>query len=161
MTSQTFLSEHFSLEEAIISQTADRNGLDNTPSLEMITTMSKTAVRLEKVRSILAKPLNINSWYRALLVNRAVGSKDTSQHMKGEAVDFISPEFGSPLLICQELLKYKELVRWDQLILEHTWVHISWASVPNAVQRGQVLSLLATGQYATGLTDNLGKAYQI
>ena len=103
------------------------------------------------------KPINITSWIRVPELNLAIGSKPGSQHEKGEAVDFICPQFGSPLDICIALIKCKDLIGFDQLILEHTWVHISWNSTPNSVQRGQVLSLLSGGKYAVGLTDLNGK----
>ena len=154
------LSEHFTLEEATISQTASRLGIDNSsPDPQTITTASRTAVRLETVRVLLNNPINVDSWIRCLELNRALGSKDTSQHIKGEAVDFICPQFGTPLDICKKLIESKVNVNFDQLILEHTWVHISWNSTPNAVQRGEVLSLLATGGYAIGLTDKEGNQY--
>ena len=153
------LSEHFTLDEATMSETASRKGIDNShPAPEIITTASKTAVKMEKVRLILGAPITINSWIRCLDLNRALGSKDSSQHVLGEAVDFISPHFGSPLDVCKCLIDNKWAVNFDQLILEHTWVHISWNSTPNAVQRNQVLSLLSGGHYATGLTDMNGNA---
>ena len=111
---------------------------------------------MEKVRLILGESITINSWIRCLALNRALGSRDTSQHILGEAVDFISPHHGDPLRVCKTLLDHKEIVGWDQLILEHTWVHISWNSIPNARQRGQVLSLLSDGSYSRGLTDSKG-----
>jgi len=152
------LSDHFSLEEATASKTADEAGIDNsTPSDEIISAATRTALKLEKVRVLLGSlPLTVNSWIRCLDLNRALGSKDTSQHLKGEAVDFVCPAFGSPTEICQKLVANITLVNFDQLILEHTWVHISWNSTPNAQQRGEVLSLLSTGGYATGLTDKEG-----
>ena len=153
----TQLSDHFTLEEAVNSQTASRLGIDNSsPSDGVIAAATKTAVKMEKVRLILGTPINVDSWIRCIELNRALGSKDTSQHIKGEAVDFIAPEFGTPLDICNKLIANKELVGWDQLILEHTWVHISWNSIPDSTQRGEVISLLATGGYALGLTDPQG-----
>lgn len=155
----TQLSEHFTLAEATLSQEAARKGIDNSnPAPEIITNASKTAVRLEKVRAFLGFPISVNSWIRCLELNRALDSKDTSQHISGEAVDFICPGFGTPTDICKFLVKNKDIIRWDQLILEHTWVHISWNSVPGSVQRGEVLSLLQGGGYATGLTDKFGKS---
>ena len=153
------LSEHFTLEEATLSQEASRRDIDNShPAPEIITTASRTAVKLEKVRLILGAPISVNSWIRCPALNEAIGSKPTSQHILGEAVDFICPTFGSPLDICKAIIANKLLVNFDQLILEHTWVHISWASTPNAVQRGQVLSLISGGHYAPGLTDISGKS---
>lgn len=153
------LSTHFTLEEATLSQEASRRGIDNSnPTPEIITTASKTAVKMEKVRVVLGdKSIGVNSWIRCLELNRALGSKDDSQHVLGEAVDFTCNLYGSPLMVCKKLIEEKVLVNFDQLILEHTWVHVSWKSIPNAVQRGQVLSLLSTGGYANGLTDKSGK----
>ena len=158
MTEPIHLSEHFTLDEAIESQTAARLGIDNKPTdLNIITAASKTAVKMEKVRVILgSKPITISSWIRVLELNRAIGSGDGSQHVKGEAVDFICPTFGTPLDICKAIVENKTLIGFDQLILEHTWVHISWNSIPSGEQRGQVLSLLETGKYALGLTDKKG-----
>ena len=113
---------------------------------------------MEKVRAFLGKPISVSSWYRCLQLNREIGSKDTSQHTKAEAVDFICPAFGTPTDICKLLVANKDLIRFDQLILEHTWVHISWNSVPGSQQRGQVLSLLKDKTYAVGLTDKNGVA---
>lgn len=157
-----YLSEHFTLDEATESQTAARLGIDNTPTPEVRTAASKTAVKMEKVRVVLGNsPIKISSWIRVPELNDAIGSHRGSQHIKGEAVDFICPAYGSPFEVCKQLLKYKDVIGWDQLILEHTWVHISWKSTPNSVQRGQVLSLLSDKSYAAGLTDKSGKPYQL
>lgn len=154
------LSEHFTLAEAVTSDSAARRGIDNSnPSQAVIDTAVKTATKLEKVRALLGRPIHINSWIRCPELNTALGSKLTSQHLTGEAVDFISPFYGSPLQICQAIIANKELIRWDQLILEHTWVHISWKATPNAPQRGEVLSLTAAGKYVPGLTDRTGISY--
>jgi len=151
------LSAHFTLEEATISGTASRLGIDNSsPSPQVITAASRTAVWMEQVRDILHNPIIVNSWIRCPQLNRALGSKDSSQHILGEAVDFICPKFGTPAAICHELLSSG--IEFDQLILEHTWVHISWNSIPGARQRKQVLSLLSNGSYTSGLTDSKGFA---
>lgn len=112
---------------------------------------------MERVRAILNSPIHVDSWYRCLQLNRALKSKDTSQHLKGEAVDFICPEFGSPFEICVKILHYPELIIFDQLILEHTWVHISFNADPTTQPRKQVLSLLQDGGYSLGLTDPNGR----
>lgn len=155
----THLSQHFTLAEATNSQTAARLGIDNSsPPPEILTAASKTAVKMEKVRLVLnSNAIHISSWIRCLELNRALKSSDSSQHVKGEAVDFICPTYGSPLQVCKEIIKNVDLINFDQLILEHTWVHISWKSTPNSQQRNQVLSLLTGGKFATGLTDRSGK----
>lgn len=148
----TNLSEHFTLEEAVTTSHREINNSVTLPTL--ITTLSRCAVKLEKVRALIGLPLHINSWYRCLALNRAIGSKDTSDHLKGQAVDFICPQFGTPLEICKKLILNKEVIGFKQLILEHTWVHISWdLEIPGTIPKCQVLSLTTGGNYAEGLTD--------
>ena len=151
------LSDHFTLEEATESITADRYNYDNTPPSAVLDNMRTTAVRMEKVRSVLGdRPIKVTSWYRSRQVNVAAGSKATnSQHISGEAVDFKCYSYGSPYQICKILIANRDFIRFDQLILEHSWVHISFAILTRK-PRGQVISLLANGDYAPGLTDKMG-----
>ena len=150
----TMLTEHFSLEEA---STTSHRSLDNTIPPELEAAVKNTAKKMERVRALLDdKGIHINSWYRSPEVNAAVGGSKTSQHMKGEAVDFICPRFGTPLDIVKKLSNFPELLKYDQIILEHTWVHISFPSDPNAIPRNQVLTLLNNKHYAIGITDKLG-----
>lgn len=150
------LSPHFTLQEATFSSTAECFGIDNfCKDEEVIATAIFTAQQMELVRSALDdQPIHIDSWIRCLELNRKLGSKDTSQHIKGEAVDFICPHFGNPVDICRKLV-YRN-IPFDQLILEHTWVHISFSKNQ---RRGNILSLLENGDYATGLTDKKGFRY--
>lgn len=141
-----YLSDHFTLEEATISQHA-RLGLDNQPNAETFLVMRKTAIGMERVRALLGKPVHINSWYRCPQINALVGSSATSQHPKGQAVDFIAPAYGTPYEICKLLIDNADLVRFDQLIYEHTWIHISFNSTP----RNMVLTLMPNKQYQKGL----------
>jgi hypothetical protein len=74
---------------------------------------------------LLNKPVNISSGYRCLQVNRRLGSKDTSQHLKAEAVDFKCELFGSPKKVFDAIKASN--IQFDQLILEfNLWVHISF-----------------------------------
>lgn len=152
----TNLSDHFTLEEAVISQTASRQNIPNVPTVDIQIVMMKTARCLERIRALLQEPIIISSWYRSPALNHAVGGVPNSQHQTGEAVDFICPSFGTPADICKKIILYPELVSFDQLILEHTWIHISFSAVPTSPNRKQVLSLLQSGHYASGLTDNQG-----
>lgn len=159
LTQATQLAPHFTLEEACFSETATRLGIGNIPPDSVLPALRNTARSMEVVRTLLGAPILVNSWYRSLALNTALKSPRSSQHIKGEAVDFRAPVFGSPRKICEYLLTMETRVRWHQLILEHTWVHISWISIPGAHQSGQVLSLLSNGGYATGLTDSRGVAF--
>lgn len=138
------LSPHFDLAEFTTSQTASRLDLDNTPDADTIARLRLTAEALEDVRALLGKPMSISSGYRSPAVNHAVGSSDSSAHIKGWAVDFICPAFGSPLAICRVLAKSP--IEFDQLIEEGSWVHISF----DPRMRGEVLTMRG-GKYAKGL----------
>lgn len=154
MNNDTFLTEHFTWAEALRTDHRNiQNVIEEPASMENIL---RTAVKLEKVRAILGKPIIVNSWYRCRALNSLIGGAVNSDHIRGAAVDFISPQFGTPLEICKKLIEEKTLLGFKQLILEHTWVHISWELIPNTIPKLEVLSLLATGGYAKGLTDKQG-----
>lgn len=155
------LSRHFTLEEATHSQTAERLNIHNQPDPETLAVMIKTAEYMEMVRYKLGNPIIVSSWYRSAALDLALrGGKPAakrSQHQKGEAVDFICPKFGTPLQVIQRIISNKEWIPYDQLIYEHTWIHISFAINLPRPPRGEVLTLLETGGYAFGLTDRKGK----
>ena len=119
------LSKFFSLRELTFSKIAEDHGIDNTPTPAILETLKYTALQLDKVRELLNKPVNISSGYRCLQVNRRLGSKDTSQHLKAEAVDFKCELFGSPKKVFDKIRESD--IQFDQLILEfNSWVHISF-----------------------------------
>lgn len=124
------LSPHFTIEEAVHSQTAVRLGIDNTPAdIETLERIRQTAEQMELVRSLLRdEPITVSSWYRCLDLNTAVGSGPTSPHLLGLAVDFICPVFGSPLDIARHLASHSRgtPLRYDQIIAEGTWVHVGF-----------------------------------
>jgi zinc D-Ala-D-Ala carboxypeptidase len=120
------LSKHFSLEELIKSDTAVRLDIDNTPSEEVMDNLKFLAEKLEDVRVLLRNPMLVSSGYRSRTLNAHLGSRDTSSHVKGLAVDFISPSFGSPEAIVKAIVESD--IQYDQVILEfNRWVHLSFA----------------------------------
>jgi hypothetical protein len=122
----TPLSAHFSLEEATVSQTAARLGIDNTPPAPIIANMKEAALQMELVRMELnSNAIHVSSWFRCPALNKAVGSKPTSAHITGLAIDFTCPTFGPPERIVTRLLASK--LNFDQVIVEYDrWVHISF-----------------------------------
>lgn len=122
----TQLSAHFTLAEAILSQTAARLGLENDPPIDVVSNMKKAALGMEQVRLELGGlPINVNSWYRSPAVNKAVGSKPTSAHVSGFAIDFTCPKYGTPRKIV-EAIKASN-IPYQQLLLEFDqWCHISF-----------------------------------
>ena len=120
------LSKHFSLEELTHSDTAVRLDIDNTPTVEVIDNLTFLSEKLEDVRALLRNPMLVNSGFRSLILNRHLGSRDTSSHVKGLAVDFISPSFGNPEAIVRAIVESD--IQYDQVILEfNRWVHLSFA----------------------------------
>ena len=110
------LSQNFSLIELTKSQTAERKGIDNTPSTEHQENLKSLCTYvLQPIRDHYSRVVSVSSWYRSKALCEAIGSKSTSQHAKGEAADF--EIFG---------ISNKELADWihfnvnyDQLILEY------------------------------------------
>jgi len=139
------LTPNFDLAEFTISQTASRLGLDNTPPPEVVERLKEvTAPCMERVRAILRKPCLISSGYRSAAVNRAVGGVKNSAHVDGYAVDFIAPAFGRPIDVVRALLEGG--LKFDQIIEEGTWVHVSFAPA----MRQQVLTKADHG-YVQGI----------
>lgn len=122
----TKVTPHFSWEEVSQTDAGLRLGLDNTPPPTLKDNIVYTAENLEVVRDRLGYAIYISSWFRSHRVNAAVGGQANSQHLLGEAVDFVCPSFGSPLTICLALRELKDTIKFDQLIYEYRWVHISW-----------------------------------
>lgn len=122
-----YLSTHFTIEEMVHSQEAARAGIANDPPPEVVEQLYRTAYEMELVRLELdSKPILISSGYRCIDLNRILGSKDTSQHVHGQAIDFTCPTFGSPRDIVIQLRDSN--LDFDQLIWEFSrWVHISFS----------------------------------
>lgn len=146
------LSDHFPLAEALFSAKAAKKRVPNIPTDEQIDVMKKAAVGMERVRALLGNnPVSVSSWFRSPVVNKLVGGGTKSQHLKGEAIDFNCFGFGSPREICELLVAHMDLIRFDQLILENGWVHISFAVVSRKVPRKQVLTITPDGDTHVGL----------
>lgn len=119
------LSPHFTLEELTASQEAARRGIDNTPTPSVVERLRHTALGLEAVRIRLCAPIIVTSGFRCLALNRIIGSQDTSDHVAGDAADFICPGFGAPSTIVSALKDAG--IEFDQLIEEFgRWVHMSF-----------------------------------
>ena len=133
------LTTNFSLLELTKSQTAERKGIDNTPSPDHQESLKLLCTHiLQPVRDHFERVVSVSSGYRSPELCLAIGSKTTSQHAKGEAADF--EIFG---------VSNKELADWihfnlnyDQLILEYWkeedpnsgWVHGSYIEGKNRRQ---------------------------
>jgi zinc D-Ala-D-Ala carboxypeptidase len=140
------LSPHFSLDEFCRSATAVRLKLQNNLPADLLRNVRATVGMLELIRDHLSKqagreiPMRITSGYRSLALNRAIGSEDTSDHVKAFAADWIAPAFGSPTDICEALVPAISLIGIGQLINEFPdsgagWVHTSARLPDEAINR--------------------------
>ena len=123
------LTPHFTLDELTASETAERNGWDNTPTDRELANLTRLADLLEQVKVVLGgKPIMISSGFRSKQVNDSVGSKDTSQHRIGCAADFKVPGMTPDQVVKAIMISS---INYDQVISEFgRWVHIS---VPNTI----------------------------
>lgn len=136
------LSPHFTLGEFIISETATRLGLDNTPPPFAVDNLRRVAALLEQVRILVGnRPVVVTSGYRSRPVNRAVGSLDTSVHTQGLAADIHVP--GMTTLELAHAIRDSELM-FDQLIDERAWCHLGLS--PLAPRRQLLTGIFTPGE---------------
>jgi hypothetical protein len=127
------ISKHISYKEGVYSTTATRRGIDNTPNDNQLKCMETIAEEVfEPLRTYVAGPIKINSFFRSPELNTAIGGSKTSQHCKGQAMD-IDDTFGK--MTNAEMYRWiKDNLDFDQMIWEFgndnnpDWVHISYIS---------------------------------
>lgn len=125
------ISKHISLKEATRSNTAQRLGIDNFPTNDVLIKMQLTANKIfEPLREYVDCPIYISSFYRSPELNTAIGGSKNSQHCKGEAIDL--DDVYSKVKNKVFFNYIKENLDFDQLIWEFgdeqnpAWVHVSY-----------------------------------
>ena len=152
------LSKNFSLKELTRSQTAIRNGIDNSPNQEQLVCLTAlTTAILQPIRETHGR-VDINSGLRVLELNRKIGSGASSQHVLGMAADLECPSIDN-----LQLAKWIEQnLTFDQLILEFYtagiptsgWIHVSYNN--QGENRGRVLTASRVDgktQYTEGIHE--------
>ena len=127
------ISKHISDKEGVYSITALRLGIDNMPGDYEYSNMQLIAEKVfEPLRNHIGKPIKINSFYRSVDLNKAIGGSSKSQHCQGRAMD-IDDTFGHATNA--EMYNWiKENLNFDQMIWEFgnddnpAWVHVSYVS---------------------------------
>jgi len=132
------MDREVSLKELLFSETATRLNINNEPNEEILINLQTLIIEI--INPIVNRfgDIRITSGYRSKELCEAIGSKPTSQHTKGEAVDFEVPNVSN-----------KEVADWinsnliyDQLILEFFnpnqinsgWIHCSFSKHQNRKQ---------------------------
>lgn len=143
-----YISKHISWAEAIRSKTAEKKEIANEPGQQEIVAMKKLAKEIfEPLREWAGEPIRVNSFYRSAELCEAIGSKATSQHTKGQAIDIDA--LGEKTNA--DLFNFiRENLNFDQLIWEFgddenpDWVHVSYVS-PNG-NRNRILKAVKKGK---------------
>lgn len=134
---------YFELYEFLESQVAKEEGIDNTPTFEIVEHLAEmTENILDPLRAAYGAPIYVNSGFRCRRLNDAVGGVPTSAHLRGYAADIV-PANGDVesffSFIREWLLRTGR--RFDQLIIERAgsirWVHFGLYG-SKGQQRGQV-----------------------
>ena len=145
------LTENFSLEEFLVSQTAARHGIEMTPPQSVIDNLKHLCVTvLQPLRNEVNESIRISSGYRPPELNDIIGGSKTSAHRFGRAADFtvkgLTPFETVELIIDMELV-------YDQVIHEFgQWVHVGIAALP----RHEVLTAVRENgetRYLRGLIE--------
>ena len=145
------MTPHFTLAELTASETAERHGIDNTPTPEHLENLQRLAEFLETVKTALGgKPVMINSAYRGPAVNEKVGGSKSSQHMIGCAADLRIPGM-NPDQVCRAIiaadLPFDQLIRefYDPAKAAGGWTHVSVTNTAGSTPRKQALIIDKTG----------------
>ena len=129
------LSENFTINEYIKSQTATRHDIDNSLSDEHLENAKKLFENVvQPVREEFGVTI-ITSGYRSPELNEKIGGSSRSQHCKGEAVDLECIHAST----AEVAFWIEKNLDFDQLILEFYkpgdpnsgWVHVSYKDEGN------------------------------
>lgn len=130
------LTENFTLEEFLASDTAKERRIDNKPSNStVVLNLQRLANYLQRIRNCYARPIHISSGYRCNALNSVVGGAKSSQHLTGEAADI---DCGSKIENKRIFDMIRKIGGFDQLIDEkdYAWIHVSYRA---GRLRGEVL----------------------
>lgn len=132
--------KYFTIEELSASQTANKKGIDNTPTEEhKINLKALVDNVLDKTREWYGQPIIVTSGYRNNELNNSIGGVKKSQHSNGQAADIVAKNMKDNAKLFQYI---KNNLQYDQLIWEKgndtnpSWIHVSYT---NKINRKQVL----------------------
>lgn len=114
---------------------------------------------LDPARERLGKPVVVNSGFRCLIHNKAVGGVYNSQHVSGQAADIAPAGFkvkdsGFKTELARLAKVIVENGKFDQLIMYPTFVHVSWKRLGG--NRQQILRKVGNGYEAVSRKEVLG-----
>lgn len=126
----------FKMSELIHSDTAVKLNINNMPNIQALDCMLDVIYYvLNPTRKYFNIPIIVTSGYRCSTLNTKVGGKNNSQHLKGQAADFVVK--GGDLHKVFEYIKNN--LEYDQLLFEtdskgNKWIHVSYVRGKNRKQ---------------------------
>lgn len=136
---------YFTRKEFLRSKKAVEFGIENEFPEQHEAALKITMAGCERIRAFLGERMIISSGFRCPELNRLVGGSENSQHTVAEAVDFTCPDFGTPEEIAKALKPALVILGIDNLVLEGSWVHMSFTLEP----RHKASRYLGSGQFDT------------
>lgn len=130
------LSQHFDLSEFTRSESAKREGLDNTPTAEHLENLRALCEKVLEPIRLKYGSINISSGYRGKMLNHFIGGSVNSDHCVGRAADLDMDDVGTGVTN-KEIFEYiKDNLEFDQLINEfnYSWVHVGYRQGANRKQ---------------------------
>jgi hypothetical protein len=130
------LTAHFDLSEFTRSESAKREGLDNTPTSEHLENIKILCEKVLEPIRLRFGSINISSGYRGKMLNHFIGGSVNSDHCLGRAADIDMDDSGTGVTN-KEIFDYiKDNLEFDQLINEfnYSWVHVGYRQGANRKQ---------------------------
>ena len=116
---------NFTMSEFLKSDTAIKYNIPNVPDTKALDNLLNLIVYcLQPIRDYLGKPMIISSGFRSARINQLVHGVTNSQHLSGQAADFVVPGESVAGIIFKIQTSN---IEYDQIINEYDkWVHISF-----------------------------------
>jgi len=149
------ISKYATFKDLIKSATAERLGIDNSPTDEhLLNSQILTSEIYDKIVEKFKVKVYISSFYRSRSLNEKIGGSKTSQHSLGMAMDLDADM--NPELTNKDLFYFiKDNLEFDQLIWEFgttedpSWVHVSYNKNKNRNQLLRVANINNEIKYTT------------
>ena len=123
--------KYFSITELTASATAQREGIDNSPTGSAYQLLLVLVEKLlDPIREAWGEPIVVSSGYRCPELNTLVGGAKNSHHLLGCAADIIAGNKADHRRLFKLIQQMQQSgqIRFTQLIWEGDgrWIHISY-----------------------------------
>lgn len=148
------LTAHFDLSEFTRSESAKREGLDNTPTSEHLENLKTLCEKVLEPIRLRFGSINISSGYRGKMLNHFIGGAVNSDHCVGRAADIDMDDVGTGVTNTEIFNYIKDNLDYDQLIWEFgnkvkpDWVHVGYRLGANRKQTLRATKLNGKSHYA-------------